>query len=224
MNRIIVCGEIGSTHENKLDKILRAVEIASEIGLDLIKFQLGTKHPNLTLPFEYFIKAYEHGKNLGMNVISSVFDDDLLQAYISLKPAYTKFAYSQKDHIYNQQLSINEGVPVIVSCDVLTRMQPVKEAIKLFCVPQYPVVYKMDFSKLFREMDFYGYSCHTLTTQEPKNAIRSGAMWIEKHFKIDDSLSTPDSLFSVSVNEMKEIVDAARYWENLKTKLETVRG
>ena len=98
-DKAYVCLDAGSTHQGKLSYVLELVETAKECGADSIKFQMGVKDPNIDLPFDYFVKAFERGKEIGIDVTSSVFDHTdqyrhLLQEYLCLEPAFYKMAFS----------------------------------------------------------------------------------------------------------------------------------
>lgn len=216
MSGATVILDIGSCWKNK-DGCIKAVDLAKEVGASYLKFQLGTKSPNKELPFDYFVAAFEHGKSIGLDVISSVFDSDLFGKYLSLKPAYTKFAYSQMEKYEEQIISVKHGVPVVASCDIMTRHIPVAGVTKLYCVPSYPVQYELCFDGIFDKFD--GFSDHTLGYKQTLRAVLSGAKIIEKHVRLDDCDDVPDSYFALTFAEVEKMINS--YHSDFLSRMES---
>lgn len=209
-NKVYICLDVGSTHNGKLNYALELVERTKEVGADCCKFQLGVTEPNIDLPFEYFIKAFEKGKEIGVDVTASIFNKvKYFNDYLQLKPKFIKFAYSQKHETQWQTQAKVQGIPIVVSCDIMTWDIPIDDSIKLFCLPQYPVYSKIDFEELFGPLTnnenkrFYGFSDHSLGIQQSIKSSMYLSKWIEKHIKLNHSdINCPDSKFAVTFDQV----------------------
>jgi hypothetical protein len=212
--------------------------MAKETGLDAIKFQLGVKSPNIDFSLREYIRASDYAKEIGIDISTSIFSNDdldyrekLISSVIETRPKWIKFSYSQKHLVEDQKRFYDAGIVVVVSCDVMTRHIPIKEAIKLYCIPEYPVRYQISFEGIFER--FYGFSDHTLGTKQTINSVKRevnnitsnkiitpSAKWIEKHICLNkDDLSCPDSFFAIDPDEIKLMVNGIRTFQNYQNKL-----
>lgn len=223
-----IIGDIGSCHMGKLDKCIEAVNVGKDCGLDAVKFQLGTSKPNIGLPVAYYQEAFEEGARIGIDVFTSVFAPEFYEhtTFPAIyKPKYMKFAYSQckggdgdlgdytRDILSRDFRSRckSEGIKIIASCDVMTIMKNLDADIRLYCIPEYPVRYKIDFEGIFPNFD--GFSDHTLGFNQTLVAVREGAKFIEKHFCLTEDLdinSPPDEMFALSPSNLKEMIKNIR--------------
>jgi N-acetylneuraminate synthase len=235
-DKVYIIGDIGSCHLGKLQNCLKAVKVGKEAGLDAVKFQIGVQKPNLDIKFDWLVKAKELGDKIGIDVFTSCFDNKYTEDIIKLKPKYMKFAYSQckggdgdlSDYC-TYALAVaakadyaSVGIKVIASCDVMTYPLNAFANVKLYCVPEYPVRYWIDFDGLFPNFD--GFSDHTLGIWQTLHAVSYGARFIEKHFKIREGIhedSPPDERFALGPNALKRMVEGIRVVEKDKDGLKT---
>ena len=212
-NRVYVCGDIGSNHMGKLENCVQAVVTAKQCGLNACKFQLGVQSPNIDIPIEYYEAAMQAGIDNQIDVFTSIFDPQYQRNIIRYKPKYMKFAYSQKDDPF-QQVCLENQIPTIVSCDVMTYFKPTSPTVRLFCIPEYPVTSEISFDGIFPKFD--GFSDHTMGHRQAINAVIAGAKFIEKHFKLTedvDNTMPPDAMFALSPSELASMVDEIRRHE-----------
>jgi len=210
-NKTYICLDAGSCHMGKLDYAMRMAEVTKESGANCLKFQLGVCPPNIDLPFKDFVKVFEYGKQIGIDVTSSIFDEVILGDYLDLDPKFIKFAYSQKELLLSQEFSYCQDVQLVVSCDIMTLHCPIENAIRLFCIPCYPVYHEINFDSIFTNSKFYGFSDHSLGIRQTIKAVRAGAKWIEKHFTLGYSdIKCPDNYFALTPPEISKMVAAIR--------------
>lgn len=203
----------GSTHMGKLDYARELIDIAKDLGVYAIKFQLFgpefAKGGNIPLPKEWLPELIERADQKVI-VTASAFDDEHLDFLIRLKVPFIKFAYSQKHKIDWQRKALEMGIKSIVSCDVMTDHQVLLGSERLYCISEYPVQYQIDFENIFPRFD--GFSSHCLGVKQDERAIMAGARMIEKHITLDHAdISCPDHFFALHPKEMEQLVMMARY-------------
>ena len=226
MSKIKIIAELGSCHMGRLDRIQEAILRCKAAGIDTLKLQLFPNQPpfmgkwiddpkdksnvilepngNVHLSHEMFKQAFDYGKTVGLSVTASVFDAESYYFLRSLRPEFIKFAYSQNKRTGWIEDAIAEGIPVIVSCDVMNDLWVHHKATKLYCIPEYPVRYEVAFEGLFPRFD--GFSDHTLGTKQTRRAIEAGAKVIEKHVRLGYSDETcPDAYFAVNIEDLGNI-------------------
>jgi sialic acid synthase SpsE len=204
-----VIAELGSCHMGKLSYIKEAIDRCKDNGIDALKLQLFPNEApyvptNIHLPQTLFLNAFDYGKKVGVPVSASVFD---YASFLFLKecaPQFIKFSFSKKDQTSWIKAAIRDKVEAIVSCDVMMdRTLPVG-SMKLYCIPEYPVRYEVDFSEIFPR--FNGFSDHTLGMRQTFRAVEAGAKIIEKHVTLPhQDINCPDSFFAVSIGELGQL-------------------
>jgi sialic acid synthase SpsE len=237
-DHVYLVGDIGSTHGGSLKVAMETIKMAHESGLDAVKFQLGVCSPNIDFSLSHYILICDYGKKLGIDISTSIFSNDnpdmrerLISTVIESKPKWIKFSYSQKHLIEDQKRFYDAGIAVVVSCDTMTRHIPIDEAIKIYCIPEYPVRYQVSCEGIFER--FYGTSDHTLGVNQTVQSVRRevnnltsnrviipSCKWIEKHICLNkDDASCPDSFFAIDPIEIKTMVNAIRTFEGFRKKV-----
>jgi N-acetylneuraminate synthase len=217
--------EFGSCHLGKLENIKRAVDECVFYGIDALKLQLfPDQEPyvptNIHLPQEMFLRAFEYANGKGLTLTASVFDEESFQFLLRLNPIFIKLSYSKKHkEDWRHELYAAE-ISSLTSCDVMTDEDNLSSEFHLYCIPEYPVRYEVDFDMLFGtartsegalvsrgEPRFDGFSDHTLGTRQTKRAIAAGAKIIEKHVRLPetDIRSCPDARFAVTIEELGKV-------------------
>jgi sialic acid synthase SpsE len=197
--------ELGSCHMGKLERIIEAINICKETRIDALKLQLFPNTApyvptNVYLPFEMFLEAKRYGDEIGVPVSASVFDEESFRKLLVCQPKFIKFAYGKKDQQDWIRTSLTAGIETIVSCDVMTDHAVPEKVTKLYCIPEYPVRYEVNFDELFPRFD--GFSDHTLGLRQTKRAIEAGAQIIEKHVRLGyEDETCPDAFFAVNIGE-----------------------
>lgn len=232
MKNTRLIAEFGSCHMGKLDRMIEAVDLCKKYGINALKFQLFPNNApyvptNIWLDPAVFKIVFDYAKMVGVDVSSSVFDETSFNFLLQLKPSFIKFSYGKKDQINWINKTLENHIEAIVSCDVMTDHLIPKEATKLYCIPEYPVRYEVDFDTLFRKREkqevlgpndsiicreftttgrFNGFSDHTLGFKQTIKAIKSGAGIIEKHIRLGyhDEIC-PDAFFAVNLIDFAKI-------------------
>lgn len=205
--------ECGSNHEGDLGRAKELIRIAVQAGCDVVKFQLWTDpeitaRGNIPLSFDMFKELYEYHQeiNLGSSILTaSVFDWSSLEFLLQFKPKYIKFAYSKRHWKQGIQAAYENGAIPIVSTNILEVHKLPSHVIPLFCIPEYPVLYKIDFQALSNTPAwslFQGFSDHTPGfLQTTVAAAYPNMKFIEKHIRLDEG-SAPDHWFSIDKWEL----------------------
>lgn len=210
-----IIAEIGSCHMGKVSYGKEAVERCLEMGVDAIKFQLFpnekkfTESGNVWLSPEKYLEIAEYSVDSGLVCSASVFDEANFDFLLKTRPDFIKFSYSQKHRNSLIEECILEGIEPVVSCDIMSDLDVPEEATKLFCIPQYPVYFNVNFDGIFPRFD--GFSDHTLHYEQTLEAVRSGATTIEKHMKLTRrDVTCPDSFFALSPGDFACMVSMIR--------------
>lgn len=237
-NRTYICGDIGSTHKGNILEAMKTVNMAKQEGLSALKFQLGIREPNINFSLKNYLTIVNDCNKSELDISTSIFAEydsvlreELINAVIESKPKWIKFAYSQKHLVEDQRRFYDAGIAVIVSCDVMTRHIPIPESIKLYCIPEYPVRYMIDFEGIFER--FYGLSDHTLGISQTITSVKRGinnllsfkkilssAKWIEKHICYDkNDICCPDSFFAIGVEEIRLLIKTINNLDKFRNKI-----
>ena len=212
---IKVIADPGSCHMGSLERAYDLTRAAVDAGCDAIKWQLfkGDEGGNVPLPYEWFGSLVAQGRALNVEVFASVWDEGGLSLIDVFKCKCVKFAYSQNRSAWIHS-ALRMWKTTYISGNTATPFPDNFRVSKLLCVPEYPVKYLIDFDGLFPRFD--GFSSHCLGIEQDKAAIRAGAKIIEKHFQLDDNLSTcPDGAFAIRPAKLKELCDYAHSYEGL---------
>lgn len=218
MGKVKIILDPGSCHLGKLEYAKELVKIAADCGADSCKFQLFkgidyTACGNIELSRELFPELVEYGNENSVEIFASVFDRDATDLLIEHNCKSIKFSYSKA--IYSNSVSELDFDNIYVSCDLSTynnaRKSPKTK--KLYCIPQYPVQYLIDFNEIFPRFD--GFSDHTLGYHQTLNAVYEGAKVIEKHFRLDISEcdTIPDGKFALYPRQVEKMVKLIRDYE-----------
>jgi sialic acid synthase SpsE len=204
MAKVKVCLDPGSCHMGKLGYALELIELAIKSGADYCKFQMGVSYPNIDISKEWWpILKEKAGDKIGLT--ASTFDKESYDFMLSQNPPFMKFAYSSKDKLKEILECLDREILTVVSCDMMTEVLVPDRCLKLYCIPEYPVKYQIDFDGIFPT--FYGFSDHTLRDSQTKRAIKYGAKWIEKHFTLDkNDITCPDHAFALKPNYLMNMM------------------
>jgi N-acetylneuraminate synthase/N,N'-diacetyllegionaminate synthase len=159
-----IIAEAGSNHDGKLEQAKRLIDIASDAGVDAIKFQafkadkifnevknkdIVDKLEKLELREEWYKKLFDYANEKGLIFISSVFDEDSADLLDNLGIAAYKIASYELTHIPLLEYIAKKNKPLILSTGMANESE-VKEAVEciysagnrqviiLHCVSQYP--------------------------------------------------------------------------------------
>jgi sialic acid synthase SpsE len=219
MTQIIL--DPGSTHDGDRHKADRLIEIAADCGADAIKFQLLTdkeaKAGNIGMDWEWLPDLIALGKTKGIEVFASVFDRSGHEWLAKCGAQSVKYAYSQRDKAtpVGQFGGIKTMIPrVYVSQGVMDKDPfsgpgwKFSGGKRLYCIPEYPVPYKIDFEGLFPRFD--GFSSHCLGIEQELAAAKAGAEILEFHFQGDWVSDTPDGRFAKTPAMTERLISRIR--------------
>lgn len=215
MTKIIA--DPGSTHNGEFNSAMALVTIAADAGADAIKFQLlGDEqlgYGNIEMPWEWMPELIKHGKKKKIEVFASVFNISGVKYLQSIGCKSIKYPFSQQALSAELEMKYKgywggvKSAPkcpfdnIYSSCGWMDEAR--KNAINLFCIPEYPVPYQVAFDSVFDK--FQGFSDHTLGISQSLRAAEAGAQFIEKHIRGDWASDTPDAKFAIKGYQLKEL-------------------
>lgn len=221
----IVVVDPGSTHLKRRDLAEKLIDTAKKAKASCIKFQLFkgeeyTDDGNIELPLDMFKDLYNYGKSIGIPVTASCFNLQAFELLMSLEVHHIKIAYSKRKRLdwIRGALSIGKRVVVTTNLHDSYDLPEHENLIKLVTQPrckhadEYSVLTKMNFDGLFTHGDkkgqFQGFSDHSLGYLEAQSAVQHGAIWVEKHLRLNDSICSevPDGRFALNPQQMEEFV------------------
>jgi len=250
-----IIAEIGVNHEGSIDQARRLIDLAKEGGADAAKFQsykadmLASKHSpaywdtskeptcsqhELFSKYdrfgpEEFVALAEHCRELGIDFLSTPFDDVAIEFLNPLMPFFkiasadiTNIPFLRKVASKKKPILLSTGASTLGEIDIavntLTRAGCEQLAL-LHCILNYPTdnanahLRMIDGLKRAYPNHILGYSDHTL----PDNAMTSlfashllGAVILEKHFTHDKTLPGNDHYHAMDVNDLARFVEMAR--------------
>ncbi|HBT44428.1 MAG TPA: pseudaminic acid synthase, partial [Rhodospirillaceae bacterium] len=244
-----VIAEISGNHGGDLGLALEIMTAAKEVGADAIKLQTYTAD-SLTIdhdgpgfvvdlplwknrklyeiyqeahtPWEWHEALFAKGRELGITVLSSPFDDAAIELLESLgAPAYKIASFENVDTnliamaaATSKPLVISTGMAnlaEITDAVDAARANGCKDLALLHCVSAYPAPFQeahlANMAELARRFDVpVGLSDHTLGIALPVAATALGAQLIEKHVTLRRSDGAIDSAFSLEPDELATMI------------------
>jgi pseudaminic acid synthase len=177
-------------------------------------------------PWEWQPKLKKCANDLGMDLLSSAFDDTAVDFLEQMGvPAHKLASFELIDLPLVEKMS-RSGKPLIMSTGMAT-LEEIEEAVTtarkagatqialLKCNSAYPAPPEEMNLRTIPEMARrfqvpVGLSDHTLGISAAVTAVALGACIIEKHLTLSRSTPGPDSAFSLEPDEFKAMVDAVR--------------
>ncbi len=172
-------------------------------------------------PFEWHEELFSLAKDNDITCFSTPFDESAIELLESLDaPAYKVASFEVTDLTLLKNIASTKK-PVIMSTG-MANIEEIDEAVEvllsngasslaiLHCVSGYPTSPKdanlktlTDLKKKYKCV--VGLSDHTLSNSTAISAVALGASIIEKHFILDKSIGGPDSSFSITPEDLKNL-------------------
>lgn len=177
-------------------------------------------------PYAWHRGLFDYAKQIGITLFSSPFDEEAADILENLDcPAFKIASFEIVDLPLIRHVA-RKGRPVLISTGMASldeigaaveccRSVGNSDILLFHCVSSYPAsVAEANLSNLRYLKDNFnveiGLSDHTITNLVASLAVGLGASAIEKHFQLDDSVSGPDSSFSVNPIQFASLVDDCR--------------
>jgi len=193
---------------------------SSESQLEMVK--------KLELSFDQFVELEKYCQQKGVQFLSTGFDFESLEFLTQLGITIAKIPSGEITNLPYLRKVATLFPKVILSTGMAT-ITEIKDAVKiltdhgiskdkitiLHCNTEYPTpmedVNLKAMLHIQRELGVsVGYSDHTLGIEVPIAAVALGAIVIEKHFTLDNTLPGPDHKASLEPDELKAMVSAIR--------------
>ena len=227
-----IIAEIGSNHDQSIDKAFSMIDVAAEAGAHAVKFQLfkadkmypaGTKmydiFKSIELNIDWLAKLVKHCQKASVQFMASPFDEESTLLLEDIGVNSYKIASSEivKPGLLSYIASFNK--PLFIStgmCDSVDVYDAVECCIRvgntqvalLQCGAMYPIpVEHVNLRVMDTFSSFYGcpvgFSDHTTGMAAAVAAVGRGACVIEKHITLDRNSDGPDHFFAMEPDELK---------------------
>src|SRR5581483_3511216 len=247
--RIYVIAEAGINHGGNKERALALVRAAKWAGADAVKFQtfradrLASTRPaklshtkdqpnlqelfkKLELPFDTFRALHKEAKRIGIEFLSTPFDEESADFLDELGVSAFKIASGDITHRPLIEHVARKGKPVLLSTGMSTAEEIEKaidwlhsqandQVLLLHCVSSYPAkAEELNLKSVQFLSDRFGvpvgFSDHSVGTLGSIVATSLGAQVIERHFMIETRGDTPDHAVSMDAKALKAHIEELR--------------
>ncbi len=248
-----IVAELSANHGGSIDRALAVLEAAKAAGADAVKLQTYTADtitinhdgPDFRIhgglwdgrqlyelyeeahtPWDWHAALFAKGRELGIPVFSTPFDDSAVEFLEGFDPPAYKIASFELIDLPLVRRVAKTGKPVIMSTGMASP-EEITESVETFraakggdlillhCVSGYPTPVEQSnlrrITALAAEFGCpVGLSDHTLGVEVAIASVALGACLIEKHFTLRRADGGPDSAFSLEPDELRALVRGAK--------------
>src|SRR5262245_47334517 len=248
-NTIYVIAEAGLNHGGNVERALALVRAAKWAGADAVKFQtfraecLSSTRPatlahtkdqpnlqelfkKLELPFDAFRSLHKEAKRIGIEFLSTPFDEESADFLNDLGVNAFKIASGDITHRPLIEHVARKGKPVLLSTGMSSgeeiekaidwmHTQSNEQVVLLHCVSSYPAKHEeLNLKSVQYLRDQFGvpvgFSDHSVGTLGSIVATSLGAQVIERHFMIETRTDMPDHAVSMDAKALKTHIEELR--------------
>ncbi len=248
-NRIYVIAEAGLNHGGNKERALALVRAAKWAGADAVKFQtfradrLASTRPatlahtkdqpnlqelfkKLELPFDTFKALHKEANRIGIEFLSTPFDEESVDFLNDLGVNAFKIASGDITHRPLIEHVARKGKPVLLSTGMSTgeeienaidwmHTRSNEQIVLLHCVSSYPAKREeLNLKSIQYLRDRFGvpvgFSDHSVGTLGSIVATSLGAQIIERHFMIETRGEAPDHAVSMDAKALKGHIEELR--------------
>ena len=227
-NKVFIIAEIGHNHMGYMRHAKLLIEEAKACGFDAVKFQAydtnkikkpwQSRYFELLLSehtYEEFKEIKEYCDKVEIEFFASAFDIERVKWLDKLGVARHKVASRtiyDTGVIKAMELS---GKPIIASLGKIDErgIPKIKNADYLYCISEYPAYLKDLPAKFGKGEKYQGFSDHSIGMYWAREAVKRGAIIIEKHFTLDRRLPGNDQKGSSDPTDAKDFIQFVRQHE-----------
>ena len=181
-------------------------------------------------PFSWHKEIFEYAKKKSLLIFSSPFDKSSIDMLEKLGCPCYKIASPEITDLELIDYAAKTKKPIIISTGIANINDinlAIKQCIKnnnnkiilLNCISSYPAKdYELNLKhiqKLSKITPIVGFSDHSADEIASLSSVSLGAKVIEKHFKINNTIKTPDKKFSLNSNNFFKFVQNVRRVEKM---------
>jgi len=234
-----VIAEVGSNHGQKLENALEYIKVASDCGVDAVKFQyfyaddiVPRDHParaeveRYVTPKEWIPTLQDYCDKVGVTFFASAFNLELFGILDKSGVPLHKIASSE---VLNMSMLLAAGrsmKPILISFgmsewyEVEVALKVLSETkneliIPMHCISEYPLAVPSSNLKIITELSrryrgIVGFSDHTESTEIGGWAAMLGARVFEKHITLNKKESGADHSYALEPSEFDVYVKGIR--------------